>query len=140
MSPISRRTLLGSAAAVAAGGAVGLGALPGSLQQALAVPSAPGTLADVEHVVILMQENRSFDHYFGTLGGVRGYNDSSLVRFPLGSDVLHQGLLGTVGGTTLLPWHLDTSSSDAQQIMDLDHSWNGTHSAWANGQYNNPAA
>ena len=137
MSPISRRTLLGSAAAAAAGGAVGLGALPGSLQQALAAPSAPGTLADVEHVVILMQENRSFDHYFGTLGGVRGYNDTSLVRFPGDSDVLHQRLLGTVGGTTLLPWHLDTSSSDAQQIMDLDHSWNGTHSAWANGQYNN---
>ena len=34
-----------------------------------------GTIADVKHVVILMQENRSFDHYFGTLRGVRGFGD-----------------------------------------------------------------
>ncbi|MDJ0343677.1 phospholipase C, phosphocholine-specific [Streptomyces sp. H10-C2] len=135
MSPISRRTLLGSA--VATGAALGAGALPAGLQQALAAPAQQGTLDDVEHVVVLMQENRSFDHYFGTLNGARGYGDSSLLRFPNGSDVLHQRLLGSVGGTTLLPWHLDTATSDAQRIFDLDHSWDGTHSAWANGQYNN---
>ncbi|WP_329578549.1 phospholipase C, phosphocholine-specific [Kitasatospora sp. NBC_01250] len=135
MSPLSRRALLGSAAA--SGAALGLGALPGSVQQALAAPAAPGTMDDVEHVVVLMQENRSFDHYFGTLNGVRGYGDTSRVRFPGGSDVLRQKLLGTVGGTDLLPWHLDTSTSDAQRIFDLDHSWGGTHSAWANGQWSN---
>ncbi|MCQ4042369.1 phosphocholine-specific phospholipase C [Streptantibioticus rubrisoli] len=138
MSPISRRTLLGSA--VAGGAALGSGALPGAVRQALAATGRRGphgTLDDVEHVVILMQENRSFDHYYGTLNGVRGYQDTSLVRLPNGSDVLHQKLLGTLGGTTLLPWHLDTSTSDAQRIFDLDHSWNGTHSAWANGRYTN---
>ncbi|MER5636423.1 phospholipase C, phosphocholine-specific [Kitasatospora sp. NPDC002227] len=135
MSPISRRALLGSA--VASGAALGVGALPGTLQRALAAPAASGTLDDVEHVVVLMQENRSFDHYFGTLNGVRGYGDTSRVRFPGGSDVLKQRMLGTVGGTTLQPWHLDTATSDAQRIFDLDHSWGGTHSAWANGQYSN---
>ncbi|WP_244809163.1 phospholipase C, phosphocholine-specific [Streptomyces sp. So13.3] len=132
---MSRRTLLGSA--VATGAAIGTGVLPAGLQQALAEPARQGTLDDVEHVVVLMQENRSFDHYFGTLSGARGYGDSSLLRFPNGSDVLHQRLLGSVGGTSLLPWHLDTTTSDAQRIFDLDHSWDGTHSAWANGQYNN---
>ncbi|TWF96669.1 phospholipase C [Kitasatospora viridis] len=135
MSPLSRRALLGTA--VASGAAVGLGGLPGSVPEALAAPMGPGTLDGIEHVVVLMQENRSFDHYFGTLNGVRGYGDTSRVRFPNGSDVLQQRLLGTVGGTTLLPWHLDTSTSDAQRIFDLDHSWGGTHSAWANGQWCN---
>ena len=35
----------------------------------------PGGLGALEHVVLLMQENRSFDHYYGTLRGVRGYGD-----------------------------------------------------------------
>jgi len=51
--------------------------LPASIQRALAIPAnnVTGTIQDVEHVVILMQENRSFDHYFGMLQGVRGFND-----------------------------------------------------------------
>jgi phospholipase C len=144
MSPISRRGFLGATAAAAASGAAvaaagGADAAPLSpaVRQAVAAAGAPGTLDDVEHVVILMQENRSFDHYFGTLRGVRGYADRSLVRFPDNGDVLHQRLLGTYGGTTLLPWHLDTTTSNAQQVPGLDHSWGGGHSAWANGQYDN---
>lgn len=39
--------------------------------------AATGTIQDVQHVVILMQENRSFDHYFGALKGVHGFNDQS---------------------------------------------------------------
>lgn len=50
-------------------------ALPGNLGKALAIPAnnRTGSIADVEHVIFLMQENRSFDHYFGTLRGVRGF-------------------------------------------------------------------
>ena len=73
MSPISRRTLLGSAAAIGAGSA--LGVLPGSVRRAMAASTGSGSLSSVKHVVILMQENRSFDHYYGTLQGVRGYGD-----------------------------------------------------------------
>lgn len=66
-----RHFLMHSSAAAAAG------ALPSNIRKALAVTpnNRTGTLNDVEHVVILMQENRSFDHYFGTLKGVRGYSD-----------------------------------------------------------------
>src|SRR2546426_7059786 len=51
--------------------------LPASIARALAIPASSGTgsINDVEHVVFLMQENRSFDHYFGTLRGVRGFGD-----------------------------------------------------------------
>ena len=58
-----------------------LSSLPRSIQRALAAPASvqTGTIKDVRHIVILMQENRSFDHYFGALRGVRGFGD----RFPI---------------------------------------------------------
>jgi phospholipase C len=68
--------------------AMGLGAMatafPPSIQRALAVPGnrRTGTIFDVEHVVFLMQENRSFDQYYGTLGGVRGFGDPRAVNLP----------------------------------------------------------
>jgi len=77
----SRRKFLGMASAGAASTL-----FPDLIRQALAVPaySATGTLADVQHVVIFMQENRSFDHYFGTLAGVRGFNDPRAITLPGG--------------------------------------------------------
>ena len=69
--PITRRRALRDLGAAGLA-ASGLEALLGAAAQA-----APrhGTLADIDHVVILMQENRSFDHYFGTYAGVRGFGD-----------------------------------------------------------------
>ncbi len=85
-------------------------AMPAGLEKALAIPAnnRTGTIEDVEHVIVLMQENRSFDHYFGTLRGVRGFADPHPARTPSGETVWHQdGLLqetptppGTPGGTT----------------------------------------
>ncbi|GAB2702071.1 phosphocholine-specific phospholipase C [Kitasatospora kifunensis] len=136
MSPISRRALLGSAAAIGASSA--LGVLPGSVRRAMAASTGSGSLSSVKHVVILMQENRSFDHYYGTLSGVRGYGDTSLLRFPKGSNVWSQNTKGSAGGgSILLPWHLNTALTDAQQVEDLDHSWSGTHGAWNGGLNNN---
>ena len=61
--------------------------LPPSIRRALAVPAhnRTGTIKDVEHIVVLMQENRSFDHYFGTLRGVRGFADPRAVKLPSGT-------------------------------------------------------
>nr|WP_242501271.1 alkaline phosphatase family protein [Komagataeibacter xylinus] len=88
MSDISnRRQFLKFGAAAAVGAA-----LPENLKRALAVaPSrVTGTIRDVEHVVILMQENRSFDHYFGCLQGVRGYGDPRAETLPDGNSVFAQ--------------------------------------------------
>ena len=73
---IDRRRFLLSSALTAA-----LGTLPASIARALDIPAdnRTGTIMDVQHVVILTQENRAFDHYFGTLSGVRGFSD----RFPI---------------------------------------------------------
>ena len=90
MSDITRRRLLGQAAG-AAGGAAALALLPPSVQRAIAAgPPRGGSLADIEHVVLLMQENRSFDHYFGTLSGVRGFDDPRALRLSTGRSVFHE--------------------------------------------------
>ena len=56
-----------------------------SIAKALAIPAnnRTGSIRDVEHIVILMQENRPFDHHFGTLRGVRGYSDPRAVEIHL---------------------------------------------------------
>jgi phospholipase C len=86
-------TALGSAAAAAVGVGAGPAAasVSGSSAAARALPKGwSGTMADLKHVVILMQENRSFDHYFGTLRGVRGYGDKQILTYPTGSNIFQQ--------------------------------------------------
>lgn len=69
-----------------------LSTFPASIQKALAIPAnnKTGTIQDVEHVVILMQENRSFDHYFGTLKGIRGFADRFTIPLQNGRSVWQQ--------------------------------------------------
>ncbi|MEU9981153.1 phosphocholine-specific phospholipase C [Streptomyces sp. NPDC050856] len=133
MSPeISRRRMLalgGGALGTAAAGSL----LPPSLRAALAAAPPPGGLGAVRHVVVLMQENRSFDHYFGTLRGVRGFGDRNAVELPSGRSVFEQpGPLRTV-----LPFPVRDAAAaqqkDLQYIGDLDHSWGGGAKAWRDG-------
>ena len=77
----SRRDFIKQAATLSGIGATGL--IPESIRRAMAIEPQPGTtFLDAEHIVILMQENRSFDHTFGTLRGVRGFNDQWRSRCP----------------------------------------------------------
>jgi phospholipase C len=103
------------------------------IEKALAATAAPasGTIADVQHVVILMQENRSFDHYFGTLRGVRGFGDPRPLTLPSGKSVFHQPL-GLGVEETLTPFRFDGGKTSAQWVQSLDHSWKGQNSLWAN--------
>src|ERR1700677_3091498 len=113
MPSTTRRRLLGSAAAA---GAATL--LPTSVQKAIADSAAnprPGTFSDIEHVVLLMQENRSFDHYFGTLSGVAGYSDPDAIKLSTGRSVFYQPDAVNPDGYTL-PFHLNTNTSSAQAI------------------------
>jgi phospholipase C len=87
---LSRRRLIGSGAA-AAGMAAASMALPPNVRAALASPRrGNGRLGDIKHVVMLMQENRSFDHYYGTLSGVRGFSDPQAMRISTGKPVFFQ--------------------------------------------------
>ncbi len=92
------------------------------------VPSACSKLTDIEHVVILIQENRSFDHYFGSYRGVRGFSDPSMAfRQPDPANTTSS----PVG--TLLPFHLDTSTTNAACTHDISHDWVPQHQSWDNG-------
>lgn len=112
-----------------------IGALPNSIARALTLPARNrfGTIEDLEHVVIFMQENRSFDHYFGHLRGVRGYSDRHPVLRSDGRPVWHQ-TRQAAPRETVLPFHLKTHLTSAQCVLDLDHSWYRTHAALAAGR------
>jgi phospholipase C len=105
----------------------------GTVRQAASVPAAGSDLGAVEHVVFLMLENRSFDHYFGSYKGVRGFDDHPAggpgvfgQPWPAGSGAAH--------ASTLLPFHLDTLTSNAECTFDLSHEWDAQHACWNGGQ------
>ena len=112
-----------------AGAATALSMLPPSIRAALTTPAASvtGTIQDVQHVVILMQENRSFDHYFGALRGVRGFDDPRPISLPNGKTVWNQPKTST---KNVLPFRLSTETTAAQCLADVDHSWKGSHTLW----------
>jgi phospholipase C len=116
--------------------AAAAGSFPASIARALALPAnnRTGTIKDVEHVVFMMQENRAFDHYFGTLRGVRGFGDPRAVKLPSGRSVFHQPDTTNPDGF-LLPFHLDTPNSGLKFLVDTPHDWNGTHAVWNGGKY-----
>ena len=111
-------------------------AFPASIQRALAIPAnyRTGSINDVEHVVFMMQENRSFDHYFGALRGVRGYGDPRTIKLPSGKSVWHQPDTNNRDGY-VLPFHPGAPNLGLQFLEDLAHDWDTTHDAWNNGKY-----
>jgi phospholipase C len=132
---IGRRELLISGATALSGVAVA-GALPLSLRRQVArTLNSPvqGDLSSIEHIVILMQENRSFDHYFGTFPGVRGFADPSAIRLPDGNPVFCQPDPGHPQGY-LAPFRYDTKSTSAQATPSTDHTWPTQHEAWNGGR------
>src|SRR6202140_5405076 len=133
MQNFTRRELLkfGATTAVAQLASLGLHGCGGG---SISIPTGPpnpqacSKLSDIEHVVILIQENRSFDHYFGSYRGVRGFSDQSMAfQQPDPANTTNS----PVG--TLLPFHLDTSATNAACTHDISHDWVPQHQSWDNG-------
>ena len=123
---MSRRRLLQLGAA--AGVSLALG--PELAARAATTAPAPGGVNGIQHVIFLIQENRSFDHYYGTMSGVRGFDDRTygIQRFEQvwpGGKAAH-----------LLPFHFDTNEVGGAWVNDIDHSWGGQHKFWNHGQMN----
>lgn len=116
----NRRSFL-KKASLLAGAAATMGVLPASIQRALAIDAPQGsTFLDAEHIVFLMQENRSFDHCYGTLRGVRGYNDPRAILQPNGLPVwMQQDLSDHIS----MPFRLDIENSKTTWMGSLPHSW-----------------
>ncbi|MFL9485202.1 phosphocholine-specific phospholipase C [Chitinophagaceae bacterium LWZ2-11] len=127
----NRRDFLRKAALLS--GAVGFSALPPSIQKALAINPDPGsTFLDAEHVVFLMQENRSFDHCYGALQGVRGFNDPRAIRLP---NKNLAWLQTNAAGKTYAPFRLNIKDTKITWMGSLPHSWSNQVDARNNGKY-----
>ncbi len=132
---LTRREVLKMSAAAGAAGLTS--SLLNSCGGRPAIPTPPGTtstcakITDIDHVVIFIQENRSFDHYFGSYRGVRGFSDASAA--------FNQPYLGNTSSSpagVLLPFHLDTTQTNAACTHDITHDWIPQHQSWDNGAMN----
>ncbi len=144
---LSRRKFLGAAAAIGLG-ATGLDSwLASVVDRAFAAsdPAGCGDLSDIEHFVFVMQENRSFDHYFGTLSGVRGFDDPTVLEQQVGGKsypIWNQfGWEPGVGATSVgytSPFELlEDATHDGQWLNDPTHDWGPQHRCWNNGAMDN---
>ncbi len=129
---LDRRTFI--AAALAAGGGALASTLAGRgvgasiIRAASEVKAAGSDLGAIEHVVFLMQENRSFDHYYGTYPGARGFDDHPAHSLGVFSQKWPGGR-----DSHLLPFHLRANSGLGECTHDLDHSWKGEHLSSGHG-------
>lgn len=123
--------------------AAGAASLPAVLAKAADIDAAvrTGTIKDVAHVVILTQENRGFDHYFGSMAGVRGFGD----RFPIpvadhpaakDRTVWIQGNGPGEGRPPVIaPFHLNTRQTFAHmRVEGTPHLWPDAQAAWNEGR------
>ncbi|UZD24148.1 phospholipase C, phosphocholine-specific [Algoriphagus halophytocola] len=128
----SRREFLKKAALVTGGASI-WSSMPMAVQRAMAIPAAPGTtFYDAEHVVMLMQENRSFDHCFGTMKGVRGFNDPRAISLPDQNPVWLQP---DKNGNRFAPFRFDIKDTKATWMSGTPHSWENQVDARNEGKY-----
>jgi phospholipase C len=123
---ISRRSFLAGGLGLASAGVIE--AMSPGVAAAAKQRAAGSDLGAVEHVVFLMQENRSFDHYFGTYRGVNGFDAHS-------ASFKQAWPIGRNGATSLLPFNL--ASATAQLCSGSSavptHEWEPQHQSWAGG-------
>ena len=130
----ARRRLL--QAAMAAGASA---LLPSIARAAAIAPDVrSGTLEDLRHVVILMQENRAFDHYFGTLAGVRGFGDRFVAPAPPLPGQPPRTLWlqpEATSGRPIAPFPLDTAEQFGyMRVQGTPHTWPDAQRAWDHGR------
>ena len=123
----STKTIFGTAA---------LASFPASIQKALAIDAKveTGTIKDVKHVIILTQENRSFDNYFGTLKGVHGFGDRFTIPLSDNRKIWEQY---DKDKNKIFPYHLDSTRGNAQRVSGTPHSWTDGQFAWNHGRMGN---
>lgn len=129
----SRREFIKKATLLSTGAGL-LGMIPDSIKKAMAInPNIGTTYLDAEHIVVLMQENRSFDHSYGTLRGVRGFNDPRAMTLP---DKLPVWLQTNSEGETYAPFRLNIKDTKSTWMSALPHSWTDQVDALNKGKNN----
>ena len=128
----SRRDALRMGGLTAGGLALGAAGATGIIR-AGATATRRSKLTDIEHVVVILQENRSFDHYFGTRKGVRGFSDPNVLRNSDGRPIWYQKSGSTPEGY-VLPFHLESEHAKGQCGPDPAHDWLVQHVMWNGGR------
>lgn len=102
-------------------------------------------LKKIKHVVLFMQENRAFDHYFGTMAGVRNFRDPNVMTSSdTGKNVFHQKVDQSILSPHppkdvkfLSPFYLNWAGGDwpkkTQCMIAGTNSWQKNHAAWNHG-------
>lgn len=135
---LSRRQLMAAASALGTAGAVvgidrALAGAGRTLARAASVRAAGSDLGAVEHVIFLMQENRSYDHYFGTYPKGRGFDDHPRHRLGVFAQAYPAGK-NMHPPKVLLPFRLRRPRDECTK--DLDHNWGVMHRCWNGGKMN----
>jgi phospholipase C len=147
---VSRRDLLKGGLALGAVGAAGaastgLSSSAGaSIERAMSFDApSNASLSDIKHVVILMQENRSFDHYFGSMSGVRGFSDPDVIKndifgtdFSVFDQFGYGPGYGVDTGKYMQPFHLRQTfpKANGECTNDITHEWGPQHHSWNHGK------
>src|ERR1700723_577813 len=145
LAPLTRRRLLRSTGGLAIAAAAEM-LMPANVQRVLAQGQPrQSSMRDIRHVVMLMQENRSFDHYFGTLAGVRGFSDPNAARqtvagrsYPVFDQFGYLPGARAHASGYLQPFHLVSNppAENGQDTNDIAHDWGTQHNSWASGAMN----
>jgi phospholipase C len=137
LNPLDRRRFLLAATAALN--------LPAAIAKAAAIDAdvRTGTIRDVEHVVIFMQENRAFDHYFGAMKGVRGFGDRFAIPVPDAPGLVAKTNWTQVnqhspaGPPLISPFPLNTVEDfDLMRVEGTPHNWTDAQAAWNEGRIN----
>lgn len=128
----ARRAFLGGSLLTGAGVLAAACGSSSTVPKAATTKPAGSDLGAVEHVVFLMQENRSFDHYFGTYRGVRGFDDHPAGKLGAFSQAWAANTSRPPDGR-LLPYHLAVASGIGECTHDLTHNWLPQHLSWGKG-------
>lgn len=129
MAQINRRKFI----TMTAGASIGTALWSPLLKKAMAIEAynATRSIRDVKHIVVLMQENRSFDHYFGTMKGVRGFGDRFPIPLKSGQRAFHQ----SDGKKIIPPYRANGKTSNAALVTGTPHNFSDMQAAWNQGKY-----
>jgi phospholipase C len=100
------------------------GAMP---DETLAAGVPTGKDMPIETIVVLMKENRSFDHYFGRFGKYAGRTDVESAT----DSSSNPSKIGPDANATY-PW----ARAQHNCFLDTNHEWSGTHTQYNDGKMN----
>jgi phospholipase C len=84
-------------------------------------PEGTDLMPEIEHIVVVMQENHSFDNYFGALGRGDG--------FTMGADGKPTNTCKAADGTPVRAFHMENTCP----VNNPSQNWNASHTQWDNG-------